>query len=148
MDPRKSQLKYRLLAVLSEAVFNLLLDLIDDFLDTTRMNPAVGHQTLQSLAANFSPDRIEARNNDRFWGIIDDEVPSRSHFQSPDVPAFPADDPPLHLIIGQVHNRNAGLGDMIGRVTLHGQAEYFAGFAAGQLPGFFLDPFHFVRCLD
>ena len=79
-------------------------DFFDNILNPARMNSAVADQSFQGNSRNFSPDRIKTGQNNRLGRVIHNEVDSRRCLNGPDISAFPADDPSLHLIAGQVHH--------------------------------------------
>ena len=64
---------------------------------------------------------------DGLRGVVDDQIHAGEVFQSTDVPAFPADDPALHLVIGQGHHRHGGLGHVVGGIALNGQGNDLTG---------------------
>ena len=89
----------------------------------------------------ISFSRVESGNDHRFRRIVDDQVDAGQGFQGPDVPAFPADDPALHFIIGQGHYRNRGFRHLIRRTPLDGQGDDFPGLLVRGILGFL---FHFL----
>ena len=52
----------------------LLFRLLDDFLDPSRMDPAVLDQAQERAARDLPPDRVEAREDDRFGSVVDEGV--------------------------------------------------------------------------
>src|SRR5690606_12339952 len=96
------------------------------FLNPRRMNPPVSHQFLQGDPGNLPADRIKTGQNDRFRSVVNDQIDPRQRFQGSDIPPLPADDPPLHLVIGKGDNGNGGFRHMIGGAALDGQRQYVA----------------------
>ena len=90
MDPH---IKRRLLPGLPDRNLHLLFHFLDDLLDPGRMDPAVTDQTFQGDPGDLPPYRIKTGEDDRFRGIIDDEIDPRCRFKGADVPALPPDDP-------------------------------------------------------
>ena len=68
------------------------------------MNPPVLDQFLQGPLGNFPSDGVKTAQGDRIWRIVNDQVHPSHGFKRADVPAFAADDPPLHVIVWQVHD--------------------------------------------
>ena len=79
-------------------------------LDAVRVDPAVGHQRLQGEPADLAPDRVEAGQQHRLGGVVDDHVDAGDRLEGADVAALAADDPALHLLGGQVQHADDGLG--------------------------------------
>ena len=42
------------------------------FFDASRLNTTIFDEDLKSLAGDFATNRIEARDRDDFWGIVND----------------------------------------------------------------------------
>ncbi len=88
-------------------------------------------RALERDAADLAADRVEAREDDGLWGVIDDEVDARERLESPDVAALAADDAALHVVARDVDDRDGGLGGVIGRHTLDGDADDVACLLVG-----------------
>jgi len=67
---------------------------------------------------------------------------SGRRFKRPDVPAFAADDPSLHLVVREVHERYRGLGHIIARIALNGHTDDVLGLLVRLFFGLVLDPFN------
>src|SRR5215213_8238056 len=87
-----------LLSQLDQLHVQLVTNLENHFFDSTGMNPAVDDQRLQGASGHFSPNRIEAGNDHRVRGVVDDDVHAGGGFERPDVPSFATDDAAFHLI--------------------------------------------------
>jgi len=87
------------------------------------MNTAIGDQPFQGLAGNLSPDRIKSGEDDRFGSIVNDDIYSGGGFNRPDIPAFTADDPSLHLFVRQRHDGNGFFSDIITGIPGNGQGD-------------------------
>ena len=59
--------------------------------------------------------------------VVDDEVHAGQGLQGADVAALTADDPALHLVVGQGDHRHGGLGHMVGGTALDGQGDDLPG---------------------
>src|SRR5690348_10635889 len=86
-----------LLADLEDLSVDFLPGLVDDFLDPARMDPAVRYELLEREPRDLAPDRIEAGHHDCVRRVVDDDVDSSRELECSNVPAFPANDTPLHL---------------------------------------------------
>ena len=95
------------------------------------MDAAVGDQALHGDAGDLAPHRVEARQGDGLGGIVDDEIHAGQRLDGADVSALAADDTALHLIVGQRHHRDCGLGNLIGSHPLNGVRNHIAGTLIG-----------------
>ena len=120
-------------AFLADGPVHFLAGLFHHVLDPGGMDPAVGDQLFQCQTGNFPADRVKAGNGDGFGSVINNQIHTGNGFQSADVPAFTADDSALHLIVGQVHNRNRGFGCMVGSTALDGSGNHFSGLFIGLI---------------
>ena len=55
-------------------------------------------------------NRIVARDYHRFRRIIDDDIDAGGRFDRADIAPLPADDPSLHLVVGQRQHRDRAFG--------------------------------------
>ncbi len=101
--------------------------------------PTVGQQLLERQAGDLPADAVKAREHDRPRGVVDDEVDAGEVLQRADVAALAADDPALHVIGGQLHDRHRRLGGVGGRQSLHADREDVAHAALGLALGLLLD---------
>ena len=115
--------RYRLLSDLHYLFVKLFSGLLDEFLDTARMDPAVLDKLVQGEPRDFAPDRIESGEDDRFGSIVDDHIDAGGVLESPDIPALAADDPSLHLVVGKVDDRYGRFDDMVGSAPFDGQGD-------------------------
>jgi hypothetical protein len=95
-----------LLPGLHDEVVELGLRLVVHLLDPSRLDPAVLDQLLQRQPRDLAAETVERREDDRLRRVVDDEVDARQVLERPDVPALAADDPALHVVRGQVHDRH------------------------------------------
>ena len=84
------------------------------------MDAAVHNQFLQGQPGNLPADRVKAGDGNGFGGVVDNQVHAGDGFQGADVPALPANDPALHLVVGQGHHGDGGLGGVIRGTALNG----------------------------
>ena len=115
--------------------FNLSFCFFHYFLNTGRVNTAIGYQTLQRKTGNFTAKGIKRRKYNGFRGIIHDQVNPGSCFHSPDISSFPADDLALDFITFQVENRNGIFNGLFCSCTLNALDNDFTGFFIGFLTG-------------
>ena len=71
--------------------------------------------------------RVEGGHGNRLGGIVDDQVNAGDGFQSPDVPAFAADDTALHLVVGQRDDADGNFCCMVGSTALDGSGDDLTG---------------------
>ena len=69
-----AHVKGGLLAGLADAGLDLFRDFFDHLFNAGRVDAAVGNELLQGLPGDFPPYRIEAGENDRLRGVVDDQV--------------------------------------------------------------------------
>ena len=134
MQAVDARVERRLLAGLLDAEVDFALRFLDHFLDACRMDAAVLDELFERDARDLAAHRIEARQDDGFRRIVDDEVDARQRLERADVAALAADDAALHLIVRQCHDRHRRLGDMVGGAALDGDGEDVAGFLVRFVP--------------
>src|SRR2546423_8461174 len=66
----------------------------DNLFDASGMDTSIENELRQSETGHFSPYRIEAGENHRFWRVIDDEVYPGGGFQRANVATLPRPKPP------------------------------------------------------
>ena len=106
MEPVDAQVDRGALAGFDDLFFDLFLYFGNDFFDACRMDAAVRYQLVQRQTRDFTAYRIEARQDDRFRRVVDDDLDAGSGFQGPDVPSFAADDPAFHFVALDVEHRD------------------------------------------
>ena len=115
-------------------------------LDAVRVDPAVLDQHFQGDPADLPADRVEARQQHRFRGVVDDDVDAGHGLEGADVAALAADDPALDLVGGQVHDGDHGLRGLVGGDPLDRLGDDGPGPLFGGVLGFRLDaPDHHGR---
>ena len=72
----------------------------------------------QREAGDFAADHVEGADDDHAGRVVDDHVHAGGLLEGADVAALAADDPALHLVVGDAHRAGGGLGGVRGRVTL------------------------------
>ncbi len=113
--------------------------LVDDLLDAPRVDPAVGDQLGDRQPGDLAPDRVEARQDHGLRRVVDDQVDPGRLLEGPDVATLAADDPALHLVRRQVHDRDGVLGGVVRGHALDRGDDDVAGLVLGVLAGAALD---------
>ena len=124
------------LAELLDVLVQFLLRGSNDLLDPCGVNAAVGDERVEGQAGDFPADHVEAADDDHARRVVNDQVHAGGLFEGADVATFSADDPPLHLVVGNAHRAGRRFGGMRGRVTLQRGDDDLAGFlfaGLGQL---------------
>ncbi len=128
-----------LLAGLPDIYLQFLGNLFDNLLDAPGMDAAVGDEPFQAAPGHLPPYRVKGAQDDRFRGIVDNDVHPGGGFQGADVAAFPADNAPFHLFVGQGHHRDGLLGHIVRSIAFDGQGDDILGLAVGMLLGLGFD---------
>ncbi len=97
------------------------------------MDAAVGDELGDGEPGDLAADRVEARQDDRLGRVVDDQVDPGRLLEGPDVAALAADDPALHLVRRQVHDRDRVLGGVVRGHALHRGDDDVAGLVLGLL---------------
>src|SRR5215213_10322650 len=134
-----ADLQAGVLAGPADLALDLLAGPVVGFLDAGRVDAAVGDQLLQGEAADLAPDRVEAGQQDRLGGVVDDQVDAGDGLEGADVAALAADDAALHVVRGQGQHRHRRLRGLLGGDPLDGQGDDLAGAAVGLLAGLLLE---------
>ncbi len=103
------------------------------------MDPPVLQELLERQLRDLPPDAVKAGQDDRAGRVVDDEVDAGQVLEGADVAALPADDPSLHVVGGEVHDRDRRLGGVTGGEALHADREDVANAALGLPLGLLLD---------
>ena len=128
-----------LLAGLDDRRVDFLTRFVDDLLDPTGMDAAVGNQFFQRKPRDLTANRIEAGYDDSVGSVVDDDIDARRQLERANVSAFAANDPPLHFIIGQGNGRDSRLDALLGGNALDRQCDDFLCLAFRVALGRFAD---------
>ena len=139
VEVRLAELDRGRLAVAEDLLVQLLLDLADHLLDAAGMDAAVQHEPLERQPRDLAADRVEARQQHCARRVVDDQVHAGRGLEGPDVAPLAADDPPLHLVVGEVHHRDRALHHVLGRDPLDGEGDHAARPVVGLLVRLLLD---------
>jgi hypothetical protein len=82
------------------------------------MDPPVGHQGADRQPRDLAPHRVEARDRQGLGGVVDDHVDAGGGLERADVAALAADQPTLHVVGRQGHDRHRALVDELRGVAL------------------------------
>ena len=118
----------RVLPGFADLVLHFLPGFFNHLFDPGGVNPSVHNQLFNRDPRDFPADRIERRHDHGFRRIVDNQVDACCGFQRPDVPAFTADDPALHVVIRQVDHADRALGHVVCRTLLDRQGDDVPGF--------------------
>ena len=114
----------------------------DHLLDAGGMDAPVDEQTLERALGDLAADWIEPRDDNRFRGVVDDQIDAGERLQGPDVPAFATDDPTLHVVAREGHDGHAVLGCVLRGVPLEGHGDDVASALVRPFPGLDLELAH------
>ncbi len=134
MQAVDAQVDGRALADLDDLLLDLLLDLGDHLLDTGGVDAAVGHQLVERQTGDLAAHGVEAAQDDRFGGVVDDDFDARRSLQGANVATLAADDAALHLVAVDVEHRDGILDGGLGGDALNrGDDDALGLFRGGQL---------------
>ena len=139
MEAVDAHLETGLVAFLLEMLLHVLLDLLHHFLDARGVDSPIRDQLLEGEAGDLAPVGIVGGDQDRFRRIVHDQIHAGVQLESADVPTLAADDAPLHVVGGQVHDGHRRLHRVVGGQALDGRGEHFPRLDLGRLLGFFLE---------
>src|SRR6185295_9562228 len=145
VEIRDAELEDRRLALLEGLLLELRLDLLDHLFDARRMDPAVDDQAFERDPGDLAAERIEAREDDRLGRVVDDQVDAGRRLESADVAPLAADDPALHLVVRQHHDRDGRLRDVVGGRALDRHADDPLRLPVRRLVRLVLEPLDDVR---
>src|SRR5258706_1484629 len=123
------------LAGLTDDQIDLRPGLGHDLLDAAGMDPAVTDELRERDPGYLAANRVEARQDDRFRGVIDDQIDPGRLFERPDVAALATDDPTLHLVVGEMDDRHRVLGRVVGGDALDRGDDDVTSLLVGFLAG-------------
>ena len=112
---------------------NLTAGFFNGFLDSRRMDASVRNESFEGDSGDLTPHGLEARERDGLGCVIDNQVDSGQLFDCPDVAAFTSDNSALHFVVGQRHNADRGLRNVVGGAALNREGNDLAR----NLIGFF-----------
>ena len=105
----------------------------DDLLDAARDGCVRRRELRQRESGDLAADRIETGEGDRLGRVVDDQVDPGRLLERADVAALAADDPALHLVVGEVDDRHGVLGGVVGGDPLDRRQDVVARLLAGLL---------------
>ena len=103
------------------------------------MDASVGHELVQREPGDFAANGIEARQDDRFGRVVDDDLDAGGCLQRPDITAFAADNAALHLVAVDIEDRDRVFDRRLGSHALNRLYDDFLGLFAGGHLGLFHD---------
>lgn len=93
---------------------------IVDLFDPRRVDAAVCDEVDQGDACGLAAHRVEAAEQDRFGGVVDEDVDAGDLLEGTDVAALTSDDAALHVVAGQVHCADHRFRGLLGGDPLDG----------------------------
>ena len=139
VQPMDAHLQHGGFAGLTDLVADLLLGLLHHLLDAGGVDAAVHDQLLEGDPGDLPADRVEGGEDHGLGRVVDDQVHAGGGLEGPDVPALAADDPALHLVVGQRHHGHGGLRHMVGGAALDSKGDDVPRLPIGLLLGLLLD---------
>src|SRR4051794_9372445 len=136
------RLQHGLLADLDDPVLDLRPRLVVRLFDPRRVDPPVLEQPLERQPCDLAAYAVEAGENHRSWGVIDDEVDPGEHLERSDVAPLAADDAPLEVVGLEAHHRDRRLRRLCPGEPLHAGGEDVPRATVGLAARLFLDLVH------
>ena len=141
MHAANSTLEYRFFTGLTNRFIHFFLCLCHNFLNSCRMDSSIFHKTFQGQSGNFTANRIETGQNNRFRCIINNQINTGQCFNCAYIPPFTSDNTALHFFIRQGNYRNRCFRNCISSVSLNSSCYDFTRFVIrSQLDFFFCRP--------
>ena len=97
-------------AGLANEPLDVALRLGDGFFDPRGMNPSIGDQSAERQSPDLATYWVEAGDSHDIRGVVDDQVATERRLESADVASLAADDPALHLVRRNLHDRHGRFG--------------------------------------
>ena len=118
MQPEDAHFEHGVLARSFDLLIDLFGDLFHRLLNAGGVDAAVRDEALEREAGDLPSDGVEARKDDDFGRIVDDEFDAGRVLDGADVAPLAADDARLHVVVGQRHDgdrrlRSAGVSSMM-----------------------------------
>ena len=145
MQAEDAHFKHGILACGLDLLIDLLRDLFHRLLDAGGMDAAVRNEALEREPRDLAPDGIEAREDDDFGRIVDDEFDAGRIFDGADVAPLAADDARLHVVVGQRHDGDRRFRSVVGRTALDGERDDVLGVEIRLVLGLLFEVPHLHR---
>ena len=116
--------------------------LADHLLNPRGMDAPVHEKPLERALRDLAANGVETGDDDRLGSVVDDQVYAGEGFEGSDVPPFAADDPTLHVVARESHDRHAVLGCVLGGIALERHGDDVAGPLVRPLAGLDLELAH------
>src|SRR5205807_2582743 len=126
-------IQHRLPADLLDVLLHLGGRLGDDLLDARRVDAAVLDQLGQGEAGRLAADFVEGADDHHAGRVVHDHVHAGAFLEGADVAPLAADDAALHVVAGDVHRADGGVGGVFGGVAVDGGRQDAARFLLGGL---------------
>jgi hypothetical protein len=99
------------------------------------VDASVLHEPAHRDPRHLTPDGVEAGDHHGLGGVVDDYVHPGGGLKGPDVPAFAAYDPALHVVGGERHSLDRRLRGEVRGEALHGGGDQTPRLDVGPLLG-------------
>ena len=108
-----------LLSSLTDALVDKRFSLLIELLDAGGVNTAIGDEVLESHASRLATDRVEARENNRLGGIVNDKRNTGNLLKGTDIAPLATNDTALEVIGGNVNGSHRDLAGLVGSAALN-----------------------------
>ena len=104
-------------------------------LDARGMDAPILDQPLHGKTGDLTPDGVKATDDDHAGRIVHDDIDAGGLLEGPDIPPLAANDPALHVVVGDVHRGDRYLAGLLGRIPLDGRTDDRTALVVGDLLG-------------
>ncbi len=137
MNGLQTELERGVLAGFADHLIEFSADLGNLFLDAGGIDAAIGDQTLDGHARQFTAHGVETAEHDSLRRIVDEHIDAGRRFKCADIAAFAPDDAALHFLARQRDRATRRRLHVLGGASLDGDGDDAFGFAVGIQPGVF-----------
>ena len=102
-----------LLTGLLDFKLNVTASLLNHLLNSCGMDTAVADKLLKSDACDLTSNRVKARNGNNVGCVVNNKLNAGKILDGTDISTLTTDDSTLHLVTGDLNNRDCDLADMI-----------------------------------
>ncbi len=128
-----ARLERRCFAQALDMAFHIFMCFSHDLLDPAGVDPAVLDQFLERHLGDLAANAVKTCDDHHSRRVVDDQVDSRRFLERADVPPFAADDPPLHVVAGNVHRAHGHFRRVRGGISLNRRRQDLAALLSAAL---------------